>query len=63
MPNEYWEAVPTGASILQERCIEEGLVILRQYGKSDLSRWTEDIIQYLENRREHLNKLNAMIQQ
>ena len=62
MPNEYWEAVPTGASILQERCIEEELVILRQYGKSDLSRWTEDIIQYLENRRDYLNKLNAVIQ-
>ena len=63
MPNDYWEAVPTGASILQERCIEEELVILRQYGDSDTCRWAEDIIQYLENRREHLNKLNARIQQ
>ena len=69
MPNEYWEAVPTGASILQERCIEEELVILRRYGESALGalscapRWAEDIIQYLENRRDHLNKLNARIQQ
>ena len=61
MANNYWEQNPTGASILQERCIEEELVILRGYGKSDLSRWTEDIIQYLENRRDHLKKLNARI--
>ncbi len=61
MANELWEGVPTGATIMQERCIEEELVILKGYGKSDTSRWTEDIIGYLENRREYLKKLNARI--
>ena len=63
MPNDYWEAVPTGASILQERCIEEELVILRGYGAQSLDpvSWTKDIIHYLENRRDHLNKLIARI--
>ena len=63
MPNDYWEAVPTGASILQERCIEEELVILRGYGAQSLDpvSWTKDIIHYLENRREYLNQLNARI--
>jgi len=56
--NNFWESCPNGATVLQQRCIEEELFILKQY---EPTQYIKYIITYLESRHAYLKTLNSDI--
>lgn len=56
--NNFWEKNSNTATAIQQRCVEEELLILKQY---EPTQYTKYIITYLESRHNYLKALNADI--